>query len=108
LKDVFLQQIKDSGDSPKTLTADTVSFFSRSCSSIHQFYDIALCEYNQQKNIFWYTLLKVHKIEPDKPVGKATIQNIMTYLHPAWTAGQVRVKPQTLNENYQIKTTAGK
>jgi hypothetical protein len=72
-----------------------VSIFSHGCSSIYQFYDIALSEYNQQKNIFWHNLLKVQKIATDMPVSKASIRNIVSFLHPAWTAGQVRAdKPR--------------
>ena len=90
LKNVFLQQSKDSGDSSKILSVETVSFFSRSCS-IHHFHDIALSEYNYQKNTFWRTLLKVQKIDPEQPVAKTIIHNVISYLHPTWTAGQVRI-----------------
>ena len=92
LKEIFLQQTKNSGDSLKTLTADTVSFLSQSCKSVHHFYDIALSEYNQQKNVFFQTLLQMNKIDRDSPVSKTSIQSIVCFLHPTWTAGQVREK----------------
>jgi hypothetical protein len=92
LKDTLLQQAKDSADSPKTLTAESMSLLSRGCKSVHHFYEIALSEYNLQKTIFWQTLLQVHKIDRDKPVSKTSVKNIISYLHPAWTAGQVRQK----------------
>lgn len=87
-----MQQTKNSGDSLKTLTADTVSFLSQSCKSVHHLYDIALSEYNQQKNVFFQTLLQMNKIDRDSPVSKTSIQSIVCFLHPTWTAGQVRAK----------------
>ena len=90
LKQVFLQPTKDSWDSQKTLTAGTVASCSQSCSSIDHLYDIALGEYNQQKNMFWNALLKIHKIDPEKSVSKTTIQSVLLVVHPTWTIGQVR------------------
>jgi len=87
---VFLQQTRDSWDSQKTLTAGTVAALAQSCSSIDHFYDIALSEYNQQKNLFWTALLKVHKIDPERAVSKTVIQSVLSVVHPTWTIGQVR------------------
>ncbi len=100
-----MQQTKDSADSSKTLTAETVSAFSRSCKSIHHFYDVALSEYNLQKNVFWQTLLQVNKINRDSPVSKTIVQNVISYLHPAWTAGQVRSNSGIARQLHQLSTT---
>jgi hypothetical protein len=90
LKDIFVEQTKDW---PKILISqDAVSFCSQKCITVDQLHDVALNEYSHQKSAFWNNLLNMHKIELDQPVSKMILQNVISFIHQTWSAGQVNIE----------------